>query len=157
MTNWIADENPFNMPAPPDWWLTALADLHPRIVIFPGITEQVYRVAERLPRRFLAAVPHPETVRMVKHGCVPLCSLLPTIVWNEDFLKWLDAHDKWALAANPEDAGAAAADRLDELDRQHEQAIERAEVEEAEQRGVSAYFAKQARKREVAFVQSAES
>lgn len=149
--NWIPDENPWNLPPPPEWWLTALADLHPAIVIFPGISERVYRVGERVPRarQLKAVVQNKETARMLKHGCLPVCSKLPTDDWTSSLFEWLDAHDMWAIKGRQEGAGEAAADRLDEIDRQREVEQERREADEAEQIGASAYFGLKSRLRQM--------
>jgi hypothetical protein len=154
MNNWVATPNPHGLPAPPDWWLRALADLHPRIVLFPGITEKVYRVGERVAAAKLlkSADPSGESARMLTHGCVPVCSLGPWVQWNQDFFEWLDAHDTWALKGKAEGAGNAAADRLDEIDRLKQAQLDREQADGADQVGSSAHFGLLARKGELVFL-----
>lgn len=152
--NWIDQPNPFNLPAPPEWWLRVLAELHPRIVLFAGMSDMVYRVGERTAatRILTIAKPDSEAGRMLKHGCIPLVSLVPTIEWNQDFLEWLDRHDAWALKGKQEGSGAAAADRLDEIDRLRQAQLDRQQADESDQRGSSAYFALAARMGSLAFL-----
>ena len=151
MTNWVAIPNPFSLPSPPVWWLTALADLHPRIVLFPGISEKVYRVGERSERakHLTTTDPSGESGRMLKHGCFPVCSLVPWVTWNQDFFEWLDAHDTWAVKGQVEGSGEAAAARLEEVDTLKAKALDKAQADEADQIGTSAYFGLKARKKEL--------
>jgi hypothetical protein len=154
MKNWIAIPNPFSLPAPPEWWLQALADLHPKIVIFAGMTEKVYRVGERVQATKLLKTSDPsgESARMLRHGCVPLCSLVAWVQWNQDFFEWLDAHDTWALKGTPEGSGDAAANRLEEIDRLAQARLDREQADAADQVGSSAHFGLLARKGELVFL-----
>lgn len=154
MTNWVCVPNPHGLPSPPAWWLKALGELHPKIVIFTGITEKVYRVGERVAasRMLKSADPSGESGRMLKHGCVPLCSILPWVEWNQDFFEWLDRHDTWALKGQAEGSGNAAADRLDEIDRLKQAALDREQADMADQVGSSAYFGLQARRGNLVFL-----
>lgn len=79
---WLAGEpNPFNLVAPPAWFLADLAAYDPALVIFPSQQEGVYRVGRRVPGH-LPPVLHflrsqPDTQLYVKHRLVPVTSILP--------------------------------------------------------------------------------
>lgn len=47
MTNWIADENRFLLPQPPEWFLTLMADMDPWLVIIPSRLQKHYILARR--------------------------------------------------------------------------------------------------------------
>jgi hypothetical protein len=65
-----------------------------------------------------------ETQRLWNHSLVPVTSLVPWAAWDDRFFQWLNDHDSWALKGR-EQAGTAAADRLDELDGMRQAAIDR--------------------------------
>lgn len=155
MTNWIGTRNPWNLAAPPPWWLRKLAARDAALRVFPGLTQPVYRIGRVTPRaKGLRPIAHDsETSRMVLHSCIPVTSLVPFVTWNDDFFIWLDEHDSWRLAP-PERAGDAAADLLDARDRDRAVRQDAAEADALDQLSSSAWFGKQVRAGEVAFLSS---
>lgn len=140
--NYLPAKNPFQMVAPPLWWLRKLWEYDRELVMLPGLTECVYRVARRSPhgRTLTPLANESETQRLWEHGLVPVTSLVPWTAWNDDFFQWLRDHDTWALKGR-ERAGDAAADRLDELDAIRHSRIDAAAQSTLEARNVSAYDA----------------
>ena len=136
--NWIARRNPWNLPAPPDWFLKQLYDRDPLLTIFPGIRDQVYRLARKskMANKARQFAPNEEVAELLLHGCVPVTSIMPFTTWGPEIFQWLDDHDTWKAGGGEkflkkiEDNEAASLDKQD-----------RAIREEAEQRAVSGYHA----------------
>lgn len=151
--NWLGRENPWQLPAPPSWWLKRLHERDAALRVLPGMKEPCYRIA-RASAAMQRVKPilgnDSETGRMCREGVVPVISLRPDVVWNDDFFAWLDAHDQWRVGG---------ADKFaDQLEAQEAQAAERLDEridDEAGQRASSAYFAKLVRDGAVAFLSSA--
>ncbi len=151
--NWLGAQNPWNLPAPPVWWLQRLAERDADLRVLPGLTEPCYRIARRSP-----AMAHvtprrgndSETGRMCRLGVVPVVSLRPTVVWNDDFFAWLDGHDTWRVGGAEQ-----FVNQLEAQEAQQAAQLERAGEDEADQRSTSAYFGKLVRDGAVAFVQGA--
>jgi len=138
VTNWVGDKNPWNMLPPPEWWLRRLHDIDKDLVVLPGLTECVYRVARR-SRAAAALKPiqlEGETARFGALGVVPVTSLVPWVRWDESFFQWLRDHDTWAVGG-----GAKAADRLEAMESEAAAKRERELRDEATQRAVSSYEA----------------
>lgn len=136
--NWIARRNPWNLPQPPVWFLSKLYDRDPLLVIFPGITEQVYRLARRSAKAAKAQqfAPNVEVAELLAHRCVPITSIMPFTTWGDEIIQWLDDHDTWKAG------GAEAFTRKIEQQEAAAQAKQDAKIrEEAEQRAVSGYHA----------------
>lgn len=136
--NWEASRNPWGLEQPPSWFLSKLYDKDPALMIFPGHSEPVYRLARKSPASVKARklAPNAEVRHLLAHGCVPITSIMPFTKWGDEILQWLDDHDTWK-AGGPqkfvqklEQREAAEAAKLDERIR-----------EEAEQRAVSGYHA----------------
>lgn len=74
--------NPFNLSAPPDFFLDMLSTYDDRLVLFPSAEEPVYRVARRwfgtTPEGFIAVQHRPDTLTYRTHRLVPVKSLLPS-------------------------------------------------------------------------------
>ena len=95
--------NPFNLPAPPTWWLQVLAAYDPDLVVMPSATEPVYRLARRArksPGVQLAlnaglVPPHPDTLRMARAKLVPVASMLQPTIWSLKTIEELAARDLW--------------------------------------------------------------
>lgn len=47
MRNWIADQNPFNLAAPPVWFMTGLSNFDKDLVLLPSRQRPVYWLARR--------------------------------------------------------------------------------------------------------------
>lgn len=154
-TNYIGDQNPFNLAAPPHWWLRKLHERDSALRIFPGLTQPCYRVGRRTPR---AALLKPialesETNRMMKHGCIPVISLRPGVTWNDDFFLWLEQHDTWTFRGPTiEDKLEKYVDALERQEQAADEKMNRDEAEELDARSSSAYFAQLVRRRSLAFV-----
>lgn len=144
--NYLSDQNPYHLAGPPRWWLQKLWEFDRDLVILPGITECVYRVTRRSPRAkaLRPLSQESETQRMWRHGVLPVTSLVPWTAWNDDFFQWLRDHDTWALKGRDR-AGDAAADRLDDLDREKTSRIERTALNELDAVNASSYEAMQRR------------
>ena len=115
MGNWLGRLNPWNLPAPPAWWLQRLADRDPDLRVMPGLAEPCYRVARRsvLMNRVTPVLGNDsETGRMCREGLIPVISLRPGTTWNDDFFLWLDQHDTWQVGGPQK-----AADRIEQLER----------------------------------------
>lgn len=154
MRNWLGRHNPFNLPAPPLWWLQRLADRDAELRVLPGLAEPCYRVARRsaaMNRVTPVLGNDSETGRMCREQLVPVVSLRPDVTWNDDFFLWLDQHDTWALGGP-----AKAVDQIERHERDAAEQLQRATDDEADQRGVSAYFSKLVRDGAVAFLQNAD-
>jgi len=152
MTNWIADQNPYALAAPPEWFLRTLAVRDADLVILPGLSQPVYRLARRVTKSFglLTALSHDsETARMVTLKVVPVTSILPTIQCWADVLQWLTDHDTWAVG------GAEGAARImDAQETARVAALQRAQDDEATQRGGAGYRALKMRAGDTVFVHS---
>jgi hypothetical protein len=138
VTNWIADKNPWNLQAPPAWWLRKLHDTDAELVVLPGMTDCVYRIARKskAARSLTPVALDSETQRFWRLGVVPVTSIVPWAQWDHSFFQWLRDHDTWAAGG-----GAKAADRLDAYDHERAIAQDRLLVDEADQRSASAYAA----------------
>lgn len=153
--NWLGRQNPWNLPAPPSWWLVKLAERDAALCILPGLSEQCYRVARRSgAMRHVTPIlgNDSETGRMCREGLVPVVSLRPDLKWNDDFFTWLDQHDTWRVGG-PEKF-------VDKLEAQEQHATEQLQAtsdDEADQRGTSAYFAQLVRNGAMAFVQAPDT
>ena len=152
MMNWIADQNPYELAAPPEWFLRMLAVRDADLVILPGLSQPVYRLARRVTKSF--GIMHAlsldsETARMVNLKVVPVTSIMPTIQSWGDVFEWLMDHDTWAVG------GAEGAARImDEQETARVAALQRAQDDEATQRGGAGYRALKIRAGETVFVHS---
>jgi len=153
MTNYLADENPYNLPAPPGWFLRALYDRDSDLVILPSKLQPVYRLARRTRKSLglvKAAFRDGDTVRMVRHRLVPVTTIMPFVQWGPSVIQWLDDHDVWKAG------GAAGAERR--LMAQDEDRLRRVQVaqdDEAMARGTSGYLATKLRTGQMVFTQGA--
>jgi hypothetical protein len=150
-TNWDGGENPFSLPKPPEFILKALKDYDSYLLVLPGLTQAVYRLAVRAPdaKRLKAIANDSETGRMIRIGCVPLTSVVRNPDWWK-VLQWVKDHDTWAagggekFAKQIEDNERAAAAKLDaEID------------DEGSQRAISGWHGWKFRTGQATFVQDA--
>lgn len=104
LRNWIPVPNPFQLTAPPAWWLRLLHGYDRDLVVFPSRKERVYRLARRarlsggLPGDF--PVHHPDTVVMKQHRLVSVAALPVALVSSDAIIPQLrdrdiEAHGGW--------------------------------------------------------------
>lgn len=103
--NYNDRDNPFDLAAPPPWFLADLAVFDPDLVIFPSRKRPEY-VLGRKARRSGGITPmvqaglavHSDSVRMAELGLVPVSAIrvLPGHVqWSPRFFSELAARDTW--------------------------------------------------------------
>lgn len=152
MTNYIADQNPFNLVGPPEWFLRMMYRRDPDLVLFPGLSQPVYRLARKTSKSMglmTALARDSESARMIKHRVVPVTSILSTVQWGPSVIQWLNDHDIWAVG------GFAEADRrLHAQDEARLAAVQRAQDDEVMARSSSGYFALKQRAGQTVFLNS---
>lgn len=134
--NWIGTQNPWLMPRPPVHWLRKLWDRDDQLRILPGLVQPCYRVARvSNVMRFIRPMRgnDSETGRMCREGLIPVVTLRPTIVFNDDFFLWLDLSDTWGIPR--------VADHIEEQERLAAEKQDAAISDEAEQIAISSYDA----------------
>lgn len=151
MKNYEPSENPWNLDPPPEWVLRQLAVYDDQLVLLPGITEPVYRLARRSPAKLVPLVQGGEVQRMIRLGVVPVTSVLKNPNWFELF-QWLKDHDIWANGG-----WEKVADQLDEFDQRQSLDTDDRQLDDLGHLAAEAWFAKQLRSGEVTFVQGTDS
>jgi hypothetical protein len=153
MTNYLADENPYNLSAPPAWFLRALWERDRDLVVMTSKLQPVYRLARRTTKTMglvKALLRDGDTARMVMHRLVPVTTILPFVQWGPSVLQWLDDHDMWKVG------GAAGAERrLEAQDADRLRRIQREQDDEAAARGASGYLAAKLRTGQMVFTSGA--
>jgi hypothetical protein len=99
---WINETNPYHLPEPPAWWQNIVYDYDKMLRLLPSQKDRVYRLG-RLVRREarlgLSAMQevhkHPDTVMMIRHGLVPISTVLPWAIHSSKILRDLRARDLW--------------------------------------------------------------
>ena len=99
LSNYIVDSNPYNLPAPPGWWLQRLLEFDDSLVVLPSRQMNVYRLAQRRP-------PDPniklvgelmrdggDTAMMIQHGLIPITTIVATCKWDNP-LMWKDLAER---------------------------------------------------------------
>lgn len=132
MTNYLhRTPNPWNLAAPPAWFLTELAAYDAEMRIFPSAEEACYRFARKAkvhPAVMQALKNRPDTKTYVEYGLVPVTSLPQFEPWSPRVLFELaerDMHrmggaDKAADILDAHDARVEQSQRItmtDDLDR----------------------------------------
>ncbi len=112
--NWIADQNRFNLPKPPQWALVMLREFDPMLVVIPSRHDRAYLLTRR--RQFSAGLgdvamldnKHPDTNMCYGHHVVPIApieSKTGAFMWEQTAVKQmldaLKARDTWALSGGP--------------------------------------------------------
>lgn len=99
---WINEVNPFNLPEPPGWWQQTVFDYDKMLRILPSQKDRVYRlgrIVRREARLGLSAMRevhrHPDTTMMIRHGLVPISTVLPWAIHSTKILRDLKARDLW--------------------------------------------------------------
>lgn len=126
--NFIHDQNPFNLPPPPAWWLRRLYDYDSQLVVIPSRVDRVYRLARRTWNTVgITAVAvidrHNDSAMLATYGLVPVTSILGWGVWGTNIFNELRRRDIWA--AGGAEAYVKAADEFDESQRQAKRAAVR--------------------------------
>lgn len=151
MTNYDPTENPWNLDPPPEWVLRQLAVYDDQLVLLPGITEPLYRLARRSHAKLVPLVQGGEVQRMIRLGVVPVTSVKKNPNWFELF-QWLKDHDIWANGG-----WEKVADQLDEFDQRQSLDTDERQLDDVGHLAAEAWFAKQLRSGEVTFVQGTTS
>ena len=99
--NYIVDRNPFQLSAPPAWWLQQLYDYDSQLVVVPSRQESIYRLARRTwnrPGIQLMADIHREkdTAMLASYGLVPVTTIIGWGIWGTNIFNSLRARDIWA-------------------------------------------------------------
>lgn len=102
-SNWIADENPFSLEQPPNWWLQRLSDFDPDLVVLPSRQKRQYRIARRarlsggMSVQTAAHNPAGDIAMLIKYTLVPVTTIVKTgPTWEIDnVLNGLRARDIW--------------------------------------------------------------
>lgn len=147
MTNYDGSENPWNLDPPPEWVQRQLAVYDDQLVLLPGITEPIYRLARRSHVKLVPLVQGGEVQRMIRLGVVPVTSIKNHPNWFELF-QWLKDHDIWANGG-----WEKVADQLDEADQRQSLDTDDRQLDDLGHLAAEAWFAKQLRAGEVTFVQ----
>lgn len=155
--NWIPDTNRFNLPVPPQWWLTRLYDFDHMLVVIPSRFQRQYLLARR--RQFTAGLgdkamldnKHPDTNMLMVNGLLPVAPLrfkngTPTFTMESLvlFLDELRSRDLWAQGKGPQDAEAIVR-RIEEAEAAQEAREHRSLYEGFRERARDAWRSLQAR------------
>lgn len=141
---YIADLNPFNLPAPPLWWQQGLWGFDPDLRILPGRKKPVFHLArvKKYSRGLTGAAvvdDQNDTAMLVQYDLVPVTWICSTDGWSQGFLTYvlgeLMARDTWAVEGHPLtddlmrqalfDGGSKYGQLLDQRDAEQEQQINR--------------------------------
>ncbi len=94
MNNFIRDTNPFNLSAPPKWWLQRLWEFDNSLVIIPSRMEFHYRLCQRRPTDAKAKLVNElkldsDSGMLLSHGLIPVTTILANPKWDNP-LMWED-------------------------------------------------------------------
>lgn len=129
---WLVDQNPHNLPEPPQWWQRLVLDHDKMLRIMPSAVQRCYRlcrVARRDAQLGLNLIgqlhQHPDTQAMVKFGVVPELTLAEHAVRDTRITALLRSRDTWHLYGGDPDKRLAAirreeAEQQAVRDREHE-------------------------------------
>jgi len=116
--NLLRVPNPFQLTAPPAWWLRELALFDDRLVVFPSQRSMVFVLARRAVQSkgeslhdAKGVTQNPDTVIMATNRLVRVCEILPGVIWDMRVFAKLAAHDIQRLGGP-----RTVADRLDAMD-----------------------------------------
>lgn len=103
MKIWIVDQNPLQLPEPPQWWQDLVSGYDKMLRIMPSQKEHVYRLCRlvrreaRLGLQTMVVHDHPDTRAMIKFGCVPVAPVWPWAINSPNIIRDLRARDTWAI------------------------------------------------------------
>lgn len=150
--NYLCSENPWNLPAPPAWWLAMLGDYDRELVVFPSRHRQVYVLARR--RHFSNAMAEMDTLDknllkqsagldgdlMAKHNLIYVRHLIGNTIQRANIFQWLRDHDLQAHG------GGAEVAKLIETEEEYNARKKRAQtIENIDYRARDAWRSYQAR------------
>lgn len=126
--NWLRGvPNPFQLTAPPDWWLRELALFDPKLVIFPSQKRMTFILARKATRSageslhdVKGVTQHPDTLLMRSKRLVRVCEILPGVLWDQRIFHKLAAHDIQRLGGASE-----VANKLDAMDAARDARVQR--------------------------------
>jgi hypothetical protein len=149
--NWDASSNPFQMVPPPPAFLQWLKEYDKELLVMPGMTEPVYRLARRSHNaaKLRTLARDSETRRMIRVRAVPVTSLARNANWEAVKL-WIRKADMWA-AGGPE----KFAKMLEDADAAAQAKQEAAASDEGYQRAISGWYGWKFRTGQATFVQDA--
>lgn len=129
--------NPWNLTAPPQWFLDEMRAYDAELVIFPSAEEACYRFARRAkvhPAVMTALKNRPDTKTYWEHGLVPVTSLPQFEPWSPRILFELAEKDIQRIGGADK-----AADILDGYDERVEQAMRAETADGADLRAIDMY------------------
>jgi hypothetical protein len=126
MPNYIVDVNRFKLAGPPKWFLRALWEFDPSLVIVPSRQDCVYRLAQRrklsLPDHIVndSLFKESDTKMLASYGLIPVTSILSTATWSPILIEELRRRASWRQFKSAEDAANAveAQEAAEELKKQ---------------------------------------
>lgn len=108
MNNYLQTANPFQLPAPPAWWLKAMWDMDVALVMFPSTLRHAYIIARRrshslrmpalveLDKALLKTTAGGDGDLMATHNLVYVDNLIGWGLWTMQPLNDLKKRDIWA-------------------------------------------------------------
>lgn len=107
LANYLITENPYNLIAPPAWWLQKLADYDAQLVVFPSRCRPAYILArrrsatlkmaeqDRLDKNLLRQSAGMDGDILADNNLVYVRHLLGNTVRRLEFFQWLKDADTW--------------------------------------------------------------
>jgi hypothetical protein len=92
MTNYIPDENKFQLSGPPDWWLRRLWDFDSSLRVIPSRQGFYYRLAQKRPLTIPMKLAQDtlwkesDTRMLARYGLVPVTTILATANWSNPLM-----------------------------------------------------------------------
>lgn len=129
-SNYLLTENPWALPAPPEWWLQKLADADNQLVVFPSRVRPAYILArkrsksnamieqDKLDKAMLRKTAGMDGDILADNNLIYVRHLIGNTVRRVEFFQWLKDADTWAagggdaFAKKIEENEQAAADTL---------------------------------------------
>ena len=152
MNNYFPTENPFQLVAPPQWWLAKMWDMDSQLVVFPSRCRPVHVLARRRSKS-LAMEAHTKIDKdllrksagqdgdiLADNNLIFVRHLIGNTVRRFNFFQWLKDADTWN-----KDDGKDFATRVDEIDQARDTKIRLATLDDIDQRAKDAYRSYQAR------------
>lgn len=125
MTNYIADENKFNLAGPPDWWLRQLYYFDSSLRVIPSRQGFYYRLAQKRPLKLTekmaqgALWKESDTRMLAAYGLIPVTTILATANWSNPLMfEELRARAPWRQFNSTQDAIKAVEGQDDALELQ---------------------------------------
>jgi hypothetical protein len=143
VVNFLRVANPFQIEAPPEWWLREMDLFDPKLVVFPSQKRMTFILARRCTRT-KGAAPHdekglsqnPDTIIMASNRLVKVCEILPGVIWDMRIFAKLAANDIERLGGASE-----VSNLLDRMDAKREETLQRDQDHEVTERAREGYKA----------------